>query len=223
MRNFLAKLVMSLMVLSTSVLAVSVPPLAGKDYKVLDPVMPVLSHSLNKVEVIEFFWYGCPHCYDLEPLIEPWLKKQPSDKVFVQRVPVAFDNRVLGHSKLYYALETMGRLDLHQKFFHTFHAENKHLIQDKELVDWAVAQGLDRTQFTKIFNSFSVTSKVQAANKMAQDYHLDGVPTIVIAGKYITSPAFSGSNERTMEVVDWLVRQTMMELHPAEKKRPKNK
>lgn len=193
-------------------------PVAGVDYKVLNPTVPLLSHALNKVQVLAFFWYGCPHCHDLEPLLEPWIKKQAAGKVFVQRVPVAFNNRVLGHSRLYYTLEAMGRLDLHEKFFRALHIENKLVIDDKKIINWAVDQGLNRAQFTQMFNSFGVENKVQAANKLVQDYHLDGVPAIAVAGKYVTSPAITGSNERAMQVTDWLVQQAQLSLPASEKK-----
>ena len=194
------------------------PPVAGVDYKVLNSTVPLLSHALNKVQVLAFFWYGCPHCHDLEPLLEPWIKKQAAGKVFVQRVPVAFNKRFLGHSRLYYTLEAMGRLDLHEKFFRALHVEHKQLLDDKKIIDWAVDQGLNRAQFTQMFNSFGVESKVQAANKLVQEYRLDGVPAIGIAGKYVTSPAITGSNERTMQVTDWLVKQAQSSLPVPEKK-----
>jgi thiol:disulfide interchange protein DsbA len=188
------------------------PPVAGVDYKVLEPAVPLLSHAQNKVQVLAFFWYGCPHCHDLEPLLEPWIKMQAAGKVFVQRVPVAFNKRFLAHSRLYFTLENMGRLDLHEKFFRALHVENKPLLDDKKIIDWVVAQGLNRTQFTQMFNSFGVESKVQAANKLVQEYRLDGVPAIGIAGKYLTSPAITGSNERALQVTDWLVQQAQLSL-----------
>lgn len=207
-----------------SAVQVSSPPVAGIDYKVLEPTVPLLSHGLNKVQVLAFFWYGCPHCNDLEPLLEPWIRKQAANTVLVQRVPVAFNKRFSGHSRLYYTLEAMGRLDLHEKFFHALHVENKQIIDDRQIIDWVVAQGLNQAQFTQMFNSFGVDSKVQAANKLVQDYHLDGVPTIAIAGKYVTSPAITGSNQRTIQVTDWLVQQAELSLHvPERKSHKKNK
>lgn len=237
MRKKFILLAMGLMFLSTVVTAASpvgkhplmtpvqsAPPVAGVDYKVLEPTAPLLSHALNKVQVLAFFAYSCPHCNNLEPFLEPWIRKQSANKVFVQRVPVAFNKRLLGHSRLYYTLEAMGRLDLHEKFFHALHVENKQIIDDKQIIDWAVAQGLNRTQLTQMFNSFGVESKVQAANKLVQDYHLDGVPAIAVAGKYVTSPAITDSNERTMQVTDWLVQQAELSLPvPERKSHKKNK
>lgn len=219
MNKFFTFLLISSISLLSTVLASSLTPIENKDYKILDPAVPVLTDSPNKIQVLAFFWYGCPHCHDLEPLLETWIKKQSPDKVFIQRIPVAFNERLSGHSRLYYTLEALGRLDLHEKFFRTFHIENRHLIKDSEITDWAVSQGLDRSQFTNIFKSFSISNKIQAANKIASDYRLDGVPAIAIQGIYFTSPAIAGSNEKTIEIIDWLVDQAAIQT----KNKKKNK
>ena len=174
----------------------------GLDYRVLPVAQPV--EAKGKVEVIEFFWYGCPHCYDFDPDLRSWVKRQPKDVVF-RRVPVAFRDDFLPHSQLFYTLQVMGKSNLDIKVMDTIHHSNNHLLTESEIADWAVAQGLDRNTFLTTYHSFAVVSKVRAAKQLAEAYRIDGVPTVVIQGKYVTSPSIAGTKAKALMVMDYLV------------------
>jgi thiol:disulfide interchange protein DsbA len=175
----------------------------GFDYRILPIAQPV--ETKGKVEVIEFFWYGCPHCYDFEPELSAWVKRQPKDVVF-RRVPVAFRDDFMSHSQLFYALEAMGKGDaFNEKVMYAMHKENKRLLTENEIADWVASQGIDRNTFLATYRSFAVISKARAAKQMAEAYRIDGVPTIVMQGKYVTSPSIAGSKAKAITVMDFLV------------------
>ncbi|MCX7237530.1 thiol:disulfide interchange protein DsbA/DsbL [Polynucleobacter sp.] len=174
----------------------------GFDYRILPIAQPV--ETKGKVEVIEFFWYGCPHCYDFEPELSSWVKRQPKDVVF-KRVPVAFRDDFMPHSQLFYALEAMGKGDaLNEKVMYAMHKENKRLLTEPEIADWVASQGIDRNTFLAAYRSFAVISKARAAKQMAEAYRIDGVPTIVMQGKYVTSPSIAGTKAKAILVMDYL-------------------
>lgn len=174
----------------------------GFDYRILPIAQPV--ETKGKVEVIEFFWYGCPHCYDFEPELSSWVKRQPKDVVF-KRVPVAFRDDFMPHSQLFYALEAMGKGDaLNEKVMYAMHKENKRLLTESEIADWVASQGIDRNTFLATYRSFAVISKARAAKQMAEAYRIDGVPTIVMQGKYVTSPSIAGTKAKAILVMDYL-------------------
>ncbi|MGY8526328.1 thiol:disulfide interchange protein DsbA/DsbL [Paracidovorax citrulli] len=179
-------------------------PAEGKEYQVLRTPQPV---TPGKIEVTEFFWYGCPHCYEFEPDLENWMRKQGKDVVF-KRVPVAFRDDLLPHTRIFYALESMGKLDaLHGKVFSAIHAERKRLLDPNEIADFMAKNGVDRKAFLDAYNSFSVSTNATRANKIADAYKIDGVPTIVIQGKYVTSPSIAGSKGSAVQTMDYLVDQ----------------
>ena len=181
----------------------------GFDYRVL-PISQAVE-AKGKIEVVEFFWYGCPHCHDFEPQLDAWVKRQAKD-VSVKKVPVAFRDDLLPHSQLFYALESLGKSNLHAKVMETMHVGKRKLLTETEIADWAVSQGIDRETFLKAFKSFTVTSKARAANQIAQAYRIDGVPTVAIQGKYITSPSITaGSKARAIEAMDHLVSKARKE------------
>lgn len=174
----------------------------GFDYRILPIAQPV--ETKGKVEVIEFFWYGCPHCYDFEPELSSWVKRQPKDVVF-KRVPVAFRDDFMPHSQLFYTLEAMGKGDaLNEKVMYAMHKENKRLLTESEIADWVASQGIDRNTFLATYRSFAVISKARAAKQMAEAYRIDGVPTIVMQGKYVTSPSIAGTKAKAILVMDYL-------------------
>jgi thiol:disulfide interchange protein DsbA len=188
--------------LSGAVLAQGQKIEEGFDYRILPIPQPV--ETKGKVEVIEFFWYGCPHCYDFEPELISWVKRQPKDVVF-KRVPVAFRDDFMPHSQLFYTLEALGKGDtLHEKVMYAMHKENKRLLTESEIADWAAAQGIDRNTFLATYRSFAVTSKARAARQLADAYRIDGVPTIVMQGKYVTSPSIAGTKAKAIGVMDFL-------------------
>ena len=174
----------------------------GFDYRILPIAQPV--ETKGKVEVIEFFWYGCPHCYDFEPELSSWVKRQPKDVVF-KRVPVAFRDDFMPHSQLFYTLEAMGKGDaLNEKVMYAMHKENKRLLTEPEIADCVASQGIDRNTFLAAYRSFAVISKARAAKQMAEAYRIDGVPTIVMQGKYVTSPSIAGTKAKAILVMDYL-------------------
>ena len=174
----------------------------GFDYRILPVPQPV--ETKGKVEVIEFFWYGCPHCYDFEPELSAWVKRQPKDVIF-RRIPVAFRDDLLPHSQLFYALEAMGKGDaLNEKVMYAMHKENKRLLAEPEIADWVASQGVDRNSFLATYRSFAVVSKARAAKQLAEAYRIDGVPTIVMQGKYVTSPSIAGTKAKAIAVMDYL-------------------
>ena len=153
----------------------------------------------------EFFWYGCPHCYDFEPELEAWVKKQGKDVVF-KRVPVAFRDDLLPHTKIFYALEAMGKLDaMHTKVFDAIHKQRKRMLTTDEIADFMAQNGIDKKQWLDTYNSFSVTTNSQRANKIADAYKIDGVPTVVVQGKYETSPSIAGTKAGAIQAMDFLV------------------
>ena len=192
-----------------SVSAQTRPIEEGFDYRVL-PIAQAIE-AKGKIEVIEFFWYGCPHCHDFEPQLDAWVKRQAKD-VSVKKIPVAFRDDLLPHSQLFYALESLGKSNLHAKVMEAMHVGKKKLLTEPEIADWAVSQGIERDAFLKAFKSFTVTSKARAANQIAQAYRIDGVPTVAVQGKYITSPSITaGSKARAIEAMDHLVNKAQKE------------
>lgn len=175
----------------------------GFDYRVLPITQPI--DAKGKVEVIEFFWYGCPHCYEFEPELKGWIKRQNKDVVF-KKVPIAFREELMPHSQLFYALEALGKGDtLNDKVMFAMHRENKRLLNENEIADWVAAQGVDRNAFLAAYRSFAVLSKARAANQLGNTYRIDGVPTVAVQGKYITSPSIAGSRAKAVNIMDFLV------------------
>ncbi|NYE25104.1 thiol:disulfide interchange protein DsbA/DsbL [Pigmentiphaga litoralis] len=181
----------------------------GTEYTRL--AQPQQTESQGKIEVTEFFWYSCPHCNALEPSLETWIKKQPAD-VVIKRVPVKFNAGMEPQQRLYYTLEALGKVDqLHRMVFSAIHEQRQPLNTADRIADWASKNGLDKAQFTAAYNSFGVQSKVQRAAKLSESYKIDGVPTLAINGKYLTSPAQAGSNAAALQVADFLIAQARKE------------
>jgi protein dithiol oxidoreductase (disulfide-forming) len=181
-------------------------PREGADYLVLDKRVNVDAPP-GKVEVIEFFWYSCPHCNAFEPRLEAWLKQLPADVSF-KRVPVAFRPEFVPEQRLYYTLEALGKVDeLHGKVFQTIHRGRTLLNKDEAIIDWAGKQGLDSTKFKELFTSFGVTSKARRAVQIQDAFKVQGVPALGIAGRWYTDGTLAGSMERALQVTDYLVAQ----------------
>jgi thiol:disulfide interchange protein DsbA len=164
------------------------------------------SAPAGKVEGIEFFWYGCPHCNHFEPYLEAWVAKLPSD-VYFHRVPVAFRENPFGvHQRLYYAVETLGLIPaLHAKIFHAIHEEGNHLDKPELVADFVAKNGVDKAKFMAVFNSFGVQTKCRQARTLSEDYKIDGVPAIGIAGRYYTSVSLNGTPEKALATTDALI------------------
>jgi thiol:disulfide interchange protein DsbA len=180
-------------------------PIEGTNYVKLSQSAPV-SASAGKVEVVEFFWYGCPHCNHFEPYLAAWAAKLPADVVF-RRVPVAFRENPFGvHQRLYFAVEAMGLIPaLHAKIFHAMHEEGLKLDKPELIGDFIAKQGVDKAKFMGVFDSFAVQTKAKQARTLAEAYKIDGVPTLGIAGQYYTSVSLNGTPDKTLAVVDALV------------------
>lgn len=176
----------------------------GKDFKRLDkPVAP--DAPAGKVDVIEFFWYSCPHCNAFEPALDAWVKAAPKD-LSIRRVPVAFNASFVPQQKLFYTLEGMGKLDaLHAKVFRAIHVEKVKLAKDDEILAWVTQQGVDAAKFKEVYGSFSVANQVRRASQLQDAYGVEGVPSMGVAGKYYTDGTMAGSMQTVLQVVEYLV------------------
>jgi len=177
----------------------------GPEYSRLADPQP--TESSGKVEVIEFLWYGCPHCNSLEPLVEAWQKRLPKDVVF-RREHVLWDGRtdMEGHAKLFVTLRAMGLLEKHHRAaFDAIHRSKLELRQEAALLDWVAKQGIDRSKFEATYKSFAVNAQTGRAKTLTKNYRVAGVPTFVINGKYVTSPSSAGGEDRLFAVIDKLI------------------
>jgi thiol:disulfide interchange protein DsbA len=189
-------------------------PKSGVEYVTLAQPQPVQAVG-KKVEVIEFFMYHCPHCNALEPQLEQWVKKQ-GDNIHFKRVHLPFSGAKDPEAHLYLTLEAMGKAEEFQpKVFKAWHVDHLRLNTDAAILDWVAKNGIDRTKFMDVWNSFGVTTRLRQLPQITSDYKVDGVPTIIIDGKYQTSPAIvynsvKSSSEpvlfqATLQVMDALV------------------
>ena len=179
-------------------------PEEGKEYKTLDKPV-AMDAPAGKIEVIEFFWYSCPHCNAFEPKLVSWIKRQPAD-VVVRRVPVAFRDSFVPQQRLYYTLEAMGKLDeVHGKVFETIHAQRQATDREDSILAFAEKNGLDKAKFQELYNSFSVSSKARRAVQLQNAYGVEGVPALGIAGKFYTDGSLAGNMDRALQVTDYLV------------------
>jgi thiol:disulfide interchange protein DsbA len=195
--------VLAAAVLSLSAFAATDAPFEGHDYIQLKNPQPVATG--NKIEVLEFFWYRCPHCFQLEPGLDKWLKTLPKDAQ-IRRVPAVFRDDWMPAAKIYYSLEQMGLLSsLHNKVFDAYHIEHINLNDPAVLGSWVAKQGVDRKKFEAIYNSFSVLAKARQGAKLATIYGINGVPAFIVDGRYSTSMSMTESEPRLFEVLDQLI------------------
>lgn len=198
--------------LSSAVAAPSpVAPEEGFDYQVLSSPQP--TKAGGKVEVIEFFWYDCPHCNAMAPLIEPWAKRHRNSIAF-KRIPVARNEGAILQQRLYYALEALGRVEaLHSWIFYAIHDEKIPLKTIEQMADFLEEQGVGKKQFLKAINSDAVMKKVQRAQRLTAVYGVDSVPAIAVNGQYVTSATMiGGSQADALQVVDYLVAKSKRRL-----------
>lgn len=159
----------------------------------------------GKVEVIEFFWYSCPHCNAFEPKLNAWIQKLPGD-VMIKRVPVAFRDDFVPQQRLYYTLEAMGKVDqLHDKVFHAIHVDRNPLAREEQITAWVQTQGLDKAKFSELYRSFSVSTKARRAAQLQDQFKVTGVPALGIAGRWYTDGELSRNMDRALQVTDYLV------------------
>ena len=174
--------------IAVSLFAVALPAQAqlsaGRDYVPIEPAQA--TDTPARIEVIEFFSYGCSHCNDFHPTISKWSARLPADVTF-KRIPVSFGRGQWANlAKIYYALEATGDLvKLDSAVFHALHDKGLKLYDDKSIIDWVGAQGADAKKFADAYHSFGVTSKVKRGDQMAQAYKITGVPSLAVDGKYL--------------------------------------
>ena len=178
-------------------------PVEGKDYQRVATPVPV---APGKVEVVEFFGYWCPHCNAFEPALDAWAKKLAAAQVSFRRVPVAFNVAQEPLQKLYFALESLDLVEsLHRKVFNALHVAQQRLDKDSEISAFLQANGADAAKVMDAMKSFSVATKVRQARQLAEGYKIEGVPTLGIQGRYMTSPSIAGTPERALAVADQLI------------------
>jgi len=180
---------------------------SGKDYLTLE--RPVATEAgTGKIEVIEFFWYSCPHCNAFEPTFAQWAKNAPKD-VVVRRMPVAFRDDFAPQQRLYFTLEAMNLLDtLHAKVFAAVHVEKLMLNTDVSVIAWAEKQGVDKVKFNETYKSFGVATKLKRAVQLQNEFKVEGVPSLGVAGRYYIDGTLATSMERALKVAESLISQT---------------
>jgi thiol:disulfide interchange protein DsbA len=200
------RLVTALIWLSVSVTAAA--QVAGKDFQLINPPQP--TESGNKIEVIEFFSYACPHCHSLQPSLATWLKRKPADVEF-RRIPAVFQDNWIPFARIFYTLDAMGLVDkLHHDVFAAIHDQRVRLQEPKVLFDWVASKGVDKQKFIDTYNSFSVQSRTQRATDVTRRYNVPFTPAIVVDGRYLTGPSMTATGnavdyDRFFKVLDQII------------------
>jgi len=179
-------------------------PVEGTDYLSLDKRVPT-DVGAGKIEVIEFFWYSCPHCNAFEPQFAAWKKAAPKD-VVVQRVPVRFRDDFEAQQRAYYVFESLNMVEaMHGKLFHAIHAERQQLNTAQALAVWAGKNGLPEQKFIETFNSFGVASKARRATQLQDAFKVQGVPALGVAGRFYTDGSLTQTMDRALQVAEYLI------------------
>ena len=182
-------------------------PTAGVEYRELATAQP--TDVPGKIEVVEFFWYGCPHCYTFEPVLAPWLKKLPKDTQF-RRIPAMFNEEYAQGARAYYALEAIGEEQrLHKALFDAVHTGARLRVADEAaLTEWLGKHGVDTKKFAAAYRSFTVEGKLKRAAQLTQAYRIDGVPAMAVNGKYVVNTEKISSFEHLLAITDYLIGQS---------------
>jgi protein dithiol oxidoreductase (disulfide-forming) len=176
---------------------------AEDGYTVISPAQP--TQTGDKIEVLEVFWYACPHCYDFEPHVKEWLQNKPEDVTF-RRMPGIFRKSWIPHAKAFFTAKKMGILDtIHTPLFNAIHRDKKKIHDDAAIKKFFIKHGADKAEFTKIYESEEVDTKAKKAFVMGQRYKITGVPAIIVNGKYMISGTTAGSFENMLKITDTLV------------------
>lgn len=182
---------------------------AGKDYAPIKPPQP--TDSVGKIEVLEFFWYGCPHCNNLQPSLEAWLKRKPADVEF-KRIPAVFQDSWVPMTRAYYTIEALGLVDkLHQEMFATLHKQRVQLRDANAIFDWAATKGVDRKKFADTYNSFGINGRTQRSIELTRKYDIPGTPALIVDGQFLTAPSMALKADRSVDydrffqIVDGLI------------------
>jgi thiol:disulfide interchange protein DsbA len=201
-QDFLRRLAVPLIIL---LCAAATPAAEGQDYTRLARPQPV--EAPGKIEVIEFFWYGCPHCSKLEPMVEAWEKRLPKD-VVVRREHVIWGGRkeIEVHARLFLTLRAMNLLEQHHRaVFEAIHGSKVGLRDAAQVLDWVAKRGIDKAKFDATFKSFGVGTQTARAKQRTEDYGIDSVPSFVVNGKYKTSLSAAGGEERLFALLNRLI------------------
>jgi thiol:disulfide interchange protein DsbA len=178
-------------------------PEDGREYRTLGQRTSVEAPE-GKIEVVDFFWYSCPHCNAFEPMLQAWSKRLPPD-VSLRRVPAAFRDDMVPQQRFFYALEAMGKIpELHQKVFDAIHRERVNLTLQQPMTEWVAKQGLDAQKFTELYNSFAISAKARRATDLQNQYEVEGVPAMGVAGRWYTDGTLASNHPRMLQVVDYL-------------------
>lgn len=184
------------------------PPTAGREYQVLEPARPT---SRGRIEVIEFFFYGCDVCYEAQPAIARWLKRAGPD-VVLRRVPAVSNESWAPLARAYYALESLGELErLHQPLFDAHHAEGRQLDKEENLLAWLAANGIDPLRFKAARNSADTMRAIESSRALGGMHRVRAVPTLVVAGRYATSARMAGGVQEMVAVAQYLVERVREE------------
>lgn len=214
MRNTIKKLMVAALLLMSGTAFAALE--LNKDYKLLNPSQPA---STKKIEVLEFFFYGCSHCFHLHPLLSTWEKTMPSDVELIY-VPTIFRDSWEPMARTYYALESLGQShQLHDALYKVWNVDNEVLTEEAKIVDFVARHGVDRAKFSAAYNSFSMQSKVVRAKQMIRSYNITGTPTLVVDGKYVISGLLPADAIRVLNEVTAMVRKGRPAA-PAESKQP---
>jgi thiol:disulfide interchange protein DsbA len=175
----------------------------GKTYRLI-PQQPVADPA--RIEVIDFFFYGCPYCNDMRPMLERWRKTLPADVVF-RRVPTVRRDTWMPLARTYYTLETLGEVErLHEEVYKSYHDEELSMSQPDVMANWAQRHGIDRARWLEVYGSGEVTRRVEQARRMTEDYDIQGTPSIVVNGRYLTSSGMTDDVKLVVPVAEQLVR-----------------
>lgn len=187
--------------------AQAAPPVAGSDYQLLEPARPAPG---ARIEVIEFFWYGCPVCYETQPRLARWLREAPD--VRLRRVPAVNDEGWEPFARAYYALEALGALErLHWPLYDNHHFDNRRLDEEPNLLAWAAANGVDAARLKQALHAVETRQQVEFARRQLGAYGVRGVPTFVVDGRYLTSARMAGGVGEMMAVLEYLVARVRAE------------
>ena len=185
-------------------------------YRTLDPALPPVAGVLgdtprDKIEVIQFFYYGCPHCFDQQPLIEDWLAKKPADVEF-RYLPTLRDDKWLVLTRAYFTLEKFGEAArLHRPIYDVINFDGINLGEEEKLFAWVARNGVERNRFVEVYQSEEIKGKVDAVRKLSSDYNVRATPTIVVAGKYMFSSGQAGSHADAIRLLDQFIAQARQE------------
>ena len=185
----------------------------GVDFQlILDDPSSYVQKQNDKIQVVEAFWYGCPHCYNLEPTMERIEADLDKDTKIV-KLPVALRDSWIPHAKLYYALQQMGKIDeVHNLIFEEIHLEDNRLNTEQQMVDFLGKHGIDTNKFMEKYNSFGTEARIKKASNLAKKYQINSVPTIIVNGKYLTSGSYVSSYDELYSVINLLIERERNDL-----------